>query len=129
MDRTGIIKSMVSSREITQRGKNTVDPRFPIPLGLVDLAYEQDNRAPFDSFQADAPETPIDSGVGVVVPNIQGNKQSGLAQAVAYQPPTNVSVLSQTVKILPDGSYIVDVLLDVTDVPGITEYDVRVSKL
>lgn len=117
-----------SSREIKQRGKNTVDKRFSIPLGLVDLEYDNDNSAPFDSFQPDAPEVPIDDGTGVVVPNILGNQQTTLVQTFGSQPPANITVISQTVKIFPDGSHKVDVLIDVTDVPGISEYDVRLTK-
>lgn len=44
------------------------------------------------------------------------------------QPPTSFSIVSQTVRIAPDGSAVVDVVLEFPDSPGIKAVDVRVTK-
>lgn len=118
---------MVSSRDIKQRGPTKIDPRFPIPGGLIDAEYKQDNNQIPVEFGPDAGGSTDASGVQVV--DIGGNVPPDAQQTTyAYQPPTNIAIVSQTVRILPDGSHLVDVLIDVTDVAGISEYEVRTTK-
>lgn len=115
---------MVSSRDIKQRGPTTVDPRFAIPVGLIDVEHKKDDTIPVE-FGVDS--EPTDGG-GVEVVDIGGNTQPDPQPTFPYQPPTNMTVVNQLVRILPDGSHVVDVLIDVVDVPGITEYEVRTTK-
>jgi hypothetical protein len=42
-------------------------------------------------------------------------------------PPQNVVILSQFARISDTGQIVVDVLLDILDVPGAREYEVRVA--
>jgi hypothetical protein len=42
--------------------------------------------------------------------------------------PLILSVKSQQVTFKPDGTATIDVILDVQDVPGVVEYDIRISK-
>ncbi|HEY6019984.1 MAG TPA: hypothetical protein VIY48_08795, partial [Candidatus Paceibacterota bacterium] len=44
-------------------------------------------------------------------------------------PPNNVSVVSQTVRVATDGRSVVDVVLEVDDIPGVIQFDVRLSKV
>jgi len=44
-------------------------------------------------------------------------------------PPGTVNIVSQTVRITSGGQYVVDVVVDVVDsVPGISSYDIRLTK-
>ena len=42
--------------------------------------------------------------------------------------PSLVAIKSQTVKIKDDGTYAIDVVIDVEDIIGVSDYEVRISK-
>jgi hypothetical protein len=42
--------------------------------------------------------------------------------------PAIITVKQQVVKIMPDGTSKIDVVLEVQDIPGAVEYDIRVAK-
>lgn len=42
--------------------------------------------------------------------------------------PEEINVISQTVRIAPDGKAVVDVVIEIVDSEGTTEYDIRVTK-
>lgn len=42
--------------------------------------------------------------------------------------PQDIQIISQTVRTGPDGSQVVDVVIEVDDVPDAVQYDVRVTK-
>lgn len=44
------------------------------------------------------------------------------------QPPDSMTVVSQTLRTAKDGSQVVDVVIEVPDVPGAVNYEVRISK-
>lgn len=52
-----------------------------------------------------------------------------LGDAAQYPPvPHIINVKEQIVNMHDDGSFTIDVILNVEDIPGITEYDIRVAK-
>jgi hypothetical protein len=43
-------------------------------------------------------------------------------------PPREMKVKSQTARFSPDGTYVIDVVLEFTDIPGATGYEVRIAQ-
>jgi hypothetical protein len=43
--------------------------------------------------------------------------------------PHILGVIEQTVRTLPSGTQVVDIVLEVEDIPGIEEFEVRVAKI
>jgi len=63
-------------------------------------------------------------------PSTGGTNYGDNLNDTVQNPPTPAikSVKSQIVNIADDGTVTVDLVLDVQDIPGITEYDIRVAK-
>lgn len=102
-----------------QRVPRYIDPNFPIPAGLVDAMYEPlddvsdeeqlgDELEDEDEFEfIDTLDEPDDA------PGV----------------PEQFTVISQTARFAPDGSRVVDIIVEVEDIIGITKYDVRKTKV
>ena len=60
----------------------------------------------------------LESNIGTTNP---GAAESGLL------PPDNIVILEQTSKMTDTGQTVIDVLIDVLDVPGAAEYEVRMA--
>lgn len=43
-------------------------------------------------------------------------------------PPNSIQIVQQTVRTAPDGRQVVDIVIEVEDVPGALNYDIRVTK-
>jgi hypothetical protein len=97
-----------------------IDPHFPIPPNLIDVVPQGDARD--TQFYSDSNvESPA---VDAVVP-VDDTNQS---QSVAPTAPVSFTIVSQTVRMGSDGTQFVDVVIDIPDQPGISSYDMRVSK-
>ena len=80
----------------------TLDPRFPVPLGAIDV-----ENSPLVVEESDAFDE-IEGGLPV---------------------PQAVVVVSQSQRYAADGSLVVDLVLDIDDIEGIVKYDIRESKV
>lgn len=118
-----------------------LDPRLFIPDGVIDIGVKSNEIDP------DNPTPTSDNGDTDVDTVDGGSADTGTGDGgdVVYEPPTNdipvesgaeetlptpqfIEIVSQTIRIAPDGSTLVDVVIDVEDIPGVTNYDVRVTK-
>src|SRR5690242_20504265 len=102
-----------SSRTVASVQPKVLDPNFFLPPNVVDLRYvndqDTDGLYPDDDLSEDTdPDTgeTTDSDLSV------GNENPALT------PPANITIISQTVRPVSGGSYVVDVVIDVEDVPG-----------
>lgn len=86
--------------------RNTIDPRLEKPP-VAGLNYDED----------EVGYIPIESEVTVTMPPISG----GLL------PPDNITVISQKLRRGKGGKDVVDLVIEVDDVQGATEYEVRVT--
>ena len=83
----------------------------PVAVDIVvdsDDIIDVDETAPDTSFPEDE-NTDDDTPEGLPTPEV-------------------LTIISQTVRIAPDGKAVVDVVIEITDVAGPTEYDIRVTK-
>jgi hypothetical protein len=92
----------------------TISRHFEIPEGLIDLQYEQDEY--IDGWDDAAEE---------IVDDTEIDDQAGDQPDV----PTNFTITQLPVRFGPDGSQIVDLLIEVEDVPEISNYEVHVTKV
>lgn len=51
-----------------------------------------------------------------------------VAAALGIETPQSLTIVSQEVRVAPDGRSLVDIVLDVEDVPGASNYELRVTK-
>lgn len=111
----------------------TVDPNFSIPPGVVDMGYSD----PL-SDETSQVERSAESGEIVAVTYDEvapSEEETGLDdsvkndQPISYIPtPDYMTVVSQTTRQTSDGRYVVDVVLEVEDLPGVSGYEVGISK-
>lgn len=132
--------AQIRDTDIIRTPEVTVDPRLFVPDGVIDLSVrsseiDSDNPTP----TADNGETSDDAA------DSSADTGTGDGGDAVYTPPTNdtpaesgeidmlptpqtIEIVSQTIRIAPDGSSLVDVVIKVEDIPGVTNYDVRVTK-
>ena len=112
-----------STRNVVLKQPVVLDPNFFSPPGVVDVRYINDNET--DGLYTDDSEDTVVDGSDSESPDdlIVNNPVS-----IGLQPPSNVTVVSQTVKVATDGRFVVDVVIDVEDMPGVNNYETRLSK-
>ena len=86
-----------------------VHPMFHIPDGADELVYGDDD---FD--------IPDDSVAGTPITDDDGSDDSNT--------PKILGIVSQTLRRHPDGTTVVDVVLNVSDIVGYDKYEVRITK-
>lgn len=59
----------------------------------------------------------------------QGDAYEGPISTTGLQPPESVMVVDQVFRKGADGKTVVDLVLEVEDVPGASEYEVRTSRI
>lgn len=114
----------ISNRDIVEKQPVVLDPNFFLPPNVVDVRYinDQDTAGFYGSDTVDdSDETVLEDPIvdpddGTTTPNV-------------IDAPTTMTIISQTVRVNPDGAFVVDVVIEVEDIPGIANYDVRLTKV
>jgi hypothetical protein len=138
---TGIIKYMAQIRDtdIIRTPEVAIDPRLFIPDGVIGIGVKSteidpdsptptaDNASEAVDGGASAPGTGNGSNVDY---EESTNNDVAVESGEVYKLPTpqTLTIVSQTIRIAPDGSSLVDVVIEVEDIPGVSNYDVRVTK-
>lgn len=116
---------------MADRDKRYVDPMFYIPEGIDEdtWAYREDadeitvdNEDTSLSEEASDEFGDVDSDVTIVD---EGDASEDDAPMVI----DNLEVISQVLRRANDGSQVVDIVVEVDDIPGITNYEFRVTKV
>jgi hypothetical protein len=109
----------------------TVDPRLFVPDGVIDLKKttpETDTENPGDVLDnLDVLDGDTTDSAAVLYDTVDTAASVGAENDMLPTPQGFVVVL-QTVRFAPDGRAVVDVVVEVEDVPGITNYELRVNK-
>ena len=117
---------MDSTRNVAQSQDVALDPNFFLPPNVVDLRYissDDFNDVPSDESQE---EDIVDDGLTA---EPEGDLSPvDLGGTSVLSPPANITVVSQTVRVLSGGGYVVDVVIDVEDVDNALYYETRLSK-
>lgn len=101
---------------------------------IVDNGIPENTVKPMPRDLAASKTANADAGLSFInkgASNEQRTAPDGSSVPVAVPPPSTpslVSIKSQTVKIKDDGTYAIDVIIDVEDIRGVSDYEVRISK-
>jgi hypothetical protein len=119
----------ISAKQVKVAPPIEIDPNFFLPPDVVDMRYkepdeENDSALVRDESTGEVVSVDYDE---VGVSDIDGS-ESGGSDSDALFPPDYVTVVSQEVRVTGDGKFVVDVILDVEDIQGVIQYDVRLTK-
>lgn len=103
------------------------DPEIPVPEGLVGARVgevEDDKPLP--------PVEPAQDDYGVIYQSEEYDEEDDSDEDLEgedfLEVPNELVILSQTVRTAPDGSQVIDVVIDVEETIGAVDYEVRVTK-
>lgn len=84
---------------------------------------------------ADAKSVSSKSGLGLsnsatqpVISDAPSVPETLANQKIIPETPSLIGVKSQAVKIKDDGTYSIDIVIEVEDIPNVSDYEVRISK-
>lgn len=112
-----------------KRDQHVLDPMFLIPDGMDEFVYDEneDTGGSDDDLEDDTTIAATESGVvddfEVVDEGDEGYNGGGV------ETPEILGIVSQTIRTKDDGSQVVDVIVEVEDIPGVSKYEVRVAKV
>jgi hypothetical protein len=112
----------ISSGRIVQKPEVVLDPNFFLPPGVTGMrleTLEERGRQSPGSIIAGSDGEVIDQELEFENPDIDSS----------LRPPSWIKVISQTVRKGPTGIQVVDVVIEVEDVPGVDDYQVRITKV
>ena len=103
----------------------TVDPNFSLPPGVAGVEYTNPDDAGDVDFERDSVTGELVSeefGQDDLVSLPDGGMEStGLA-------PDYINVVQQIMRQTSDGRYVVDIIVEVDDMPNVTSYEVGMTK-
>ena len=103
----------INSGNVVAVPATTIDPNFFLPPGVVDFNYK------FRDDGSAGSEDGTTEGSGPTVTDPAGE----------LRPPDWMTVVSQTVHITPTGSFYVDVVIEIENVPGAVKFEARLAKV
>ena len=106
----------------------TVDPNFSLPTGVADLGYTNpDDKADSSIERSNTTGQIINIDYDEAIVG-EGDFDGNVGVGSGLLPPDFVNVVSQVVRVTSDGRVSVDVILEVEDLPGVTGYEVGLTK-
>lgn len=111
-----------STRSVASKQPVVLDPNFFAPPGVVDVRYINENET--DGIYPDDSEDTAGAENDIGLP--EDTVSDGTTDIL--QPPASVTIVSQTVKVAADGKFAVDVVIEVEELPGVTNYETRLTK-
>ena len=99
------------------------DPNLPIPIGLKNARV-----ARLPDVTEELPDSDSDIDIQTETVNDDESQLDEDDNDEELQVPGTFEIVSQTVRTSPDGSQVIDVVIDVEDVDGAVKYEVRITK-
>jgi hypothetical protein len=106
--------------------KTVIDPRFDVPEGLDSFVYQESTNPDEIKVEGVSDTDVIEIYTGE--PSVEETDADDYTHD-APPVPEQFSVLSQTIHMSPDGRQLVDVEIEVEDIPNVVQIDVRVTKV
>jgi len=105
--------------------KTVIDPKFDLPEGLDSFVYDTDKVAA----ESNTLNTELSDVISTST-NAVSIDESDIDDYAHDAPPVPqlFTIKSQTIHMSPDGKQLVDVEIEVEDIPGVIQIDVRVTK-
>lgn len=108
----------------------TVDPNFSVPFGVRDLGYlNPDNQETEATERSDETGEVVSVEYDEMSDPIDFDSSPAPGSEVGIYPPDSVTVVSQILRQTNDGRYVVDVVIEVEDMPGVNQYEVGLTKI
>jgi hypothetical protein len=126
--------SQISTSNVIKTPEVVLHPAFFLPPDVIDVRVadtsdpsQEDGVTYDDVIEADdVIDGSSDSGGISDTPNVSTDDDG---EGVEVLPtPQWMTIVDQQVRIAPDGKAVVDVVIELEDVTGATEYDVRITK-
>jgi hypothetical protein len=130
--------SQISTANVIKTPEVILNPQFFLPPDVIDVRVadtsdpsQEDGVTYDDVIDADdvladgSDDSSIDGGVSDT-PNIPSDDDGEGAEVLPT--PQWMNIIDQQVRIAPDGKAVIDVVIELEDVTGATEYDVRMTK-
>lgn len=103
--------------------ETVINPNFFLPPNVLDLRYLQTDEDGDPQSVVDVEVTyPIDEPVDDVPPTNDGSSPD-------LPIPDGITFVSQTVRSPTGGGYVIDVVIDIPDIPGVDGFEVSVAKV
>jgi hypothetical protein len=117
--------AQIRDTDIIQTPEVTLDPRLFVPGDVIDMSVKSPEIDPDNPI--DVP-TEATGEEGDVIADAEGADNISNLENFTLPAPNSIVVAEQTIRFGPDGRAVVDVVIEVEDVPGISNYDVRTTK-
>lgn len=101
-----------------------IDPSFPMPEGMDPEVWTQ--AAIIDDTDDSVNDAELETGD---IPSDQTIVDDGGDDDDTLMVPNDLIIISQALRRTPEGTTVVDVVVDVTDVPGANKYEFRLTKV
>lgn len=98
-----------------RRGPIKIDPMFPIPVGVDELVYADNDE--------------VDGLAALALDELYGSDNDGDTDGDGIPVPDILGIISQKMRRTKAGNQVIDVLFDVEDIEGAVKYELRVVKL
>ena len=123
---------MTSDKSVKRTPVRELDPNFFLPPNVVDMRYVNSEEQEQDSelVRSETGEV-LQVSYDAADPSELGtdDQETDLDPLTVLLPtPDSLTLVSQNVRVTADGKFVVDVVLDVADVTGAVNYEVRVTK-
>lgn len=127
--------AQIRDTDIIRTPEVTVDPRLFLPEGVIDMSLKSAEIEPDspvgvpledvleDDNAVDPSDVVYDDG------SAPETDEGGQEEVDTLPTPQYILVLDQVVRFAPDGKALVDVTIEVEDIPGISNYEVRMTKV
>ena len=123
----------ISTANVIQTPPVVLNPQFFLPPDVIDVRVGdsaepvEDDGITYDDV-IDADDVLTDGSTPDVpdTPNVPTDDDGEGAEVLPT--PQWMNIIDQQVRIAPDGKAVVDVVIELEDVTGATEYDVRITK-
>lgn len=99
------------------------DPNLDIPAGLKNA---RESISPDTIEEIPDPDADIDFQTETLIDEESELNEEEVGDELAV--PGTFEIISQTVRTAPDGSQVVDIVIDVEEVEGAVKYEVRITK-
>lgn len=116
----------INSNEIIKKPDIVIDPNFPLPPGIVDARYPDEEE--IDQNEIDQTTEDGDAVVSSTIGFVEPEEDPAENNPIILYPPDSLAVVSQTVRMGDNGQQVVDVVIEVLDVDSSIQIDVRMSK-
>lgn len=128
--------SQISTANVIKTPEVVLNPQFFVPPDVIDVRVadtsdpsQEDGVTYDDVIDADdvlVDGSDTDDGGIIDTPNVPTDDDGEGAEVLPT--PQWMNIIDQQVRISPDGRAVVDVVIELEDVTGATEYDVRITK-